>query len=306
MLTGSDQAAVTVSALLDNARRLGLLPMYRTGTIYADAVADGRAMTILDNDIAPVPAFNYAGPLATGQRVITITIPPHGLYIIGAVTPSSLPVVETFTVTGTSTYTKASGLIYALVEVQAAGGAGGGAGATGVGQWSMADGGGGGEYARGIFLAGSIGATETVTVGQGGIAASGASGAAGTGSSFGSLITTLGGGGGTTRTATNTSNFTSNTQTRTGGSGGTGGTFRVAGSPGGMGVGIGSTTAGVRGGDGGQSFLGGGRVESLNVAGAAGRLYGGGGAGAANSASLSAVAGGAGGDGIVIVTSYFA
>lgn len=306
MLTGSDQASVTVGALLDNAKRLGLLPAYKTGTIFADATTDGRAMVTLDNDTAPVPAFNYAGPLASGHRVITIAIPPHGLYIIGAIAPSALPVVETFAVTGTATYTKPSGLIYVDVEVQAGGGAGGGATATGVGQWSTSDGGGGGEYARGIFLAGSLGATETVTIGQGGIAASGASGTAGGGSSFGSLITTIAGGGGTTRAATNTANFTSNTQTRSGGAGGTGGTYRVAGSPGGMGIGIGSATTGVRAGDGGQSFLAGGRVESLNIVGGAGRLYGGGGAGAATSASQSAVAGGAGGDGIVIVTSYFA
>lgn len=306
MLTGSDQASVTIGALLDNARRLGLLPVYRTGSVFADATADGRAMVTLDNDTQPVPAFNYGGTLATAQRVITISIPPHGLYIVGAVNVSGLPLVQQFTVTGTARFTKPAGLIYALIEVQAAGGAGGGANATGISQWSFGDGGGGGEYARGIFLPNQISDSgETVTVGQGGIAGSGG-GASGTNSSFGSLITCVAGGGGSVRTATGTLNYSANTQTRSGGGGGTGGTFRVAGSPGGMGIGITSTAQGVRGGDGGQSFMAGGRVENLNGAGNVGRSYGGGGSGAANSASQAAVNGGSGADGIVIVTSYFA
>lgn len=306
MLTGADQATVTVGALLDNAKRLGLMPGYRTGTAFAEATADGRAMVTLDGDTAPVPAFNYGGTLAPRQRVITISIPPHGLYIIGAVNVSPLPLIEQFTVTGTARFTKTAGMIYALVEVQAAGGSGGGAGATGVSQWSFGDGGGGGEYARGIFLASQISDSgEIVTVGQGGIASTG-NGAAGTNSSFGSLITCVAGNGGSVRTATGTLNYSANTQTRSGGGGGTGGTFRVAGSPGGMGIGITSTAQGVRAGDGGQSFMAGGRVESLNLAGTVGRPYGGGGSGSANSASQAAAAGGPGADGIVIVTSYFA
>lgn len=305
MLTPADAASTTISALLDNGRRLGLFPIYRTGTVFADAETPGRAMVTLDNDIAPVPAFNYAGPLAASQRVITIMIPPHGLYILGAVNASPIPTVETFTVTGTATYTKTSGLVYARVQVQAGGGAGGGANATAAGQWSFGDGGGGGEYAEGLFLASQIGSTETVTVGRGGLGSTGA-GTVGLNSSFGSLITCVGGGLGSVRPASSTANFSQNTATRNGGSGGAGGTTRVAGNPGGLGFAINSAGTGVRAGDGGSSFLAGGYVESLNGAGSPGRTYGGGGPGVANSASMSAVAAMAGGNGIVIVTSYFA
>lgn len=304
-LSSGDNAESTIRALRDQAARLGFMPDYRTGSAFSAATVDGRVMVLMDGDEQPVPAFNYAGPLATGQRLITVRIAPHGLYVFGAISTAFVPLVEQFTVTGTSRFTKTAGMLYAIVEVQAAGGAGGGAGATGVSQWSFGDGGGGGEYARGILLASQISdAGEIVTVGQGGIAGTG-NGAAGTSSSFGSLITCVAGGGGSVRTATGTLNYSANTQTRNGGGGGTGGTTRIAGSPGGMGIGITSTPQGVRAGDGGQSFLAGGRVESLSLPGTVGRPYGGGGSGAANSASLPAVAGGAGADGIVIVTSYF-
>lgn len=306
LLSNADNAEAVVGALLAQAKRFGLTTNFRTATVLAPSNTDGRVMVTLDNDTIPVPVFNYAGPLATGQRVVVVPVAPHGLFAIGAINASSLPLAETFTVTGTARFTKTAGLIYARIQVQAAGGSGGGAGVTAAGQWAFGDGGGGGEYAEGIFLASQISdAGEIVTVGQGGIGSTGA-GTSGSNSSFGTLVTCVGGNGGSVRTATNTLNYSSNTQTRNGGSGGTGGTIRVAGSPGGMGIGITSVAQGVRAGDGGQSFLAGGFVESLNLAGSPGRLYGGGGPGVANSAGQAAIAAMAGGNGIVIVTSYFA
>lgn len=311
MLTQADAANVTIVALLDNARRLGLLPVYRTGTVFADATAPGRAMVTLDNDIAPTPCFNYAGLMGAGQRALVLFVEPHGAYVIGAFSAAAQPDVQTIDTTGvdplTNTWTKPTGMVYATVEVQAGGGGGGGAAITAAGQWAFGDGGGGGEYAKGTFLASQLGATELATVGTGGTAVAATAGGTGGTSSFGALMTAIGGGGGAIRGAGNTLNFSSNTQARIGGTGGIGGDLHIPGSPGSYGFAINSNATGVRAGDGGSSFLAGGQIENLNAAGHPGQLYGGGGGGVANStAQGTARAGGIGGQGIVIVTSYFA
>lgn len=214
------------------------------------------------------------------------------------------PDEQLFTLSGT--WTKPTGARVCYVEVQAGGGSGGGANITTAGQWSFGDGGGGGEWAGGWFDANVLAATVAVTVGVGGVGASGAQGTGGGTSSFGAHITALGGGAGNIRAATNAAQYSPNTVSRAGGSGGTGGTLRIAGSPGGMGIGIASATSGVRGGDGGASHMGAGRIEVLNGAGNAGRNYGGGGSAAANSASQGAArTGGDGAPGAVRITTFF-
>lgn len=79
----ADNATYAVEELLRQAKRLGLVPVYRTGTVYSDATTSGRAMVLIDNDTAPTPCFNYAGRLMSGTRVLVMYVKPHGFYVIG-------------------------------------------------------------------------------------------------------------------------------------------------------------------------------------------------------------------------------
>lgn len=191
------------------------------------------------------------------------------------------PTVETFTSSGT--WTKDSGLVYVVVEVQAAGGGGGGGPVNDSGA-----GGGGGGYSRKLIAAASLGATETVTIGAGGAAGTAAgddAGSTGGSSSFGSLSTATGGAGG------------GSTDDDPGAGGiGSSGDINITGGGGQIGSGSGSRFAGC----GGSSHLGGGGSGNRASAGDVGGVYGGGGGGGSNDTD-----GGAGGAGIVIVTEYY-
>lgn len=189
--------------------------------------------------------------------------------------------VQSFTASGT--WTKPAGLVYAIVEVQGAGGDGAAGSSTGGG------GGGSGGYTKGLFVAAELGATETVTVGTAGI---------GSGSTtFGSLLT--GGNGGDASTVT-------------GGTAGSasGGFLNIAGQAGQSVNGGGAYNGG---GDGGSSIWGlrggGGRwyqsgTGCNNGQGAGGYGAGGGGGGTANDGSPGCSAGG-GSAGIIIVHEYY-
>lgn len=206
-------------------------------------------------------------------------------------------------ITATGTYTKPWDLLSADVEVQAGGGGGGGADVSAGGNFSAASGGGGGGYARKILDAGTIGATETATVGAGGTAGTNSGGTGGTGgtTSFGSHVSATGGVGG---------GGALDTSVTLGGAGGvgSGGDFNLEGADGANGYSF--ADAGNKiGGNGGSSHLGGGgrgagAIGDTDSAGASGNVYGGGGGGAVSDTTTGA-AGGTGGAGIIIVTEYY-
>lgn len=218
--------------------------------------------------------------------------------------------IQVFTTTGANTYTPTTGMKYCIVEVQGAGGGGGGMKINGVGQ-AAGGGGGAGAYARGVFSAATVGASQTVTIGTGGTAGSGATGATGgTGgtSSFGSLISCTGGVGGGGQ----------NGDTTAGGkAGGAGGTS--------SGSGVSFSTTGAQGypslwnnsasgifvtsGKGADSLLGKGGDYNLATAGSGNNAggngtNGGGGGGAQGSGNPGNANGGTGGNGICIVTEF--
>lgn len=192
--------------------------------------------------------------------------------------------------TASGTWTKPSGVnanSIVIVEAWAGGGGGGGAGAGSNGPGS----GGGGAYLRKEFLASSLPATVSVTVGLGGTAGdtTGTSGGVGGNSLFGSYLTVYGGGGGAGSAAgTNVA------------SGGGGGSL----SAGGTGSGA---TAGVGGGPLGSSITNNSGFGGAYGAGAASSgydsAYGGGGGGAVNGGK--SVYGGGGGGRLVAGTSVF-
>lgn len=213
--------------------------------------------------------------------------------------------------TGSTTWTKPAGLSAIDVEVVGGGGAGGGAPTNAASNSSFGGGGGGGGYARKVFSAASLiaDASLTVTVGGGGSGVSGATGNTGSTSSVsGTGITTIqatGGAGGTASPSGTT------TLTRAGGAGGTGsgGEVNASGGVGEIGLRM-SATAGICGGAGGDSRLGGGGTAQTGTAGAnngdAGSIYGGGGGGASSINGSAAATGGSGANGVVIITEYYA
>lgn len=218
--------------------------------------------------------------------------------------------VDVQVLTASGTWTKPAGAIITIAEVQGAGGGSGGLTATATaGCGCGSGGGGGGEYARGTFKSATLGATETVTVGVGGLAGAtgGGNGGVGGTSSFGAWITAVGGNGGfgSGASGANASLYASNGGN--GGSGGTGGDVRVQGSDGGCGIVILGYVPKEN--NGGRSFLGGEQRPATNYQGTSGgtvgKLYGGGAAGGsysnfAGSASIGSV----GAAGVVIVTTY--
>lgn len=188
---------------------------------------------------------------------------------------------------GTSVWSKPTGLKYVTVELVGGGGGGGAANsATGAG----GGGGGAGGYSKKLIQASSLSSSEYYIVGAGG-----ASGTTGRITGFGSHLYATGGTG------------VSGTNTATGGAGGSGfnGDVNLVGAAG-KNWGGDDTNTGT-GGAGGDTILGyGGRGRSSNEAtnGVDGSNYGGGGGGTADTDS-SAKTGGAGAKGIIILTEYY-
>lgn len=205
-------------------------------------------------------------------------------------------VFQTFTSSGT--YTPTANMVYCIVELVASGGGGGGA--AGVAAQSAGGGGGGaGGYAKKIFDATTIGASQVVTIGASGAggAAGANNGANGAATSLGALLSGAGGGGG------NGCPSSATTTSASAGAGGAGasGTLNITGGPGTVGLGLGATIVGFGGAGGSTPFALGGVASILASDGAAGS-FGSGGAGAA--AGATDHAGGNGGTGYMIITEF--
>ncbi len=195
--------------------------------------------------------------------------------------------VQVFTASGT--YTPSPGVLFIEVECLGGGGSGGSTPNGGTGS-----GGSGGGYAKGIYTPAQIGASQTITIGQGGVAPPAGSQSATNGgdTSFGTLLIAAGGIGGA--------------QQFPGSQGvvGTGGYINAVGNSAGSGQAIGGQN--WFGGFGGGSLYGGGgsanvaynnSVPGLNAVG-----YGAGGSGAANWTSGNV--GGSGTAGLCIIKEY--
>lgn len=215
---------------------------------------------------------------------------------------TSYKYVSTIYYDGNGTFTKADypGIRAVRVRCVGGGGGGGGAKAAASSQHASGGGGGGGGYAESFLLASALGASETVTVGLGGVGVSAQSGTTGGESSFGSLCSAWGGDPGSVGNSVATAAI---------GQGGWGGTLGIGdlgadgdtGSPG-----VGYASIGI-GGNGGGSQLGGSPKADFDATAAAslgGRdafSYGAGACGAASNAGGAANIGGDGYHGVVIV-----
>ncbi len=217
--------------------------------------------------------------------------PAHDLNAIHTV------VLQTFTSSGT--YTPTTGMKYCLITAVGAGGAGGGA-ITNVGQFNIGAGGGGGGKSQSVIQAGTIGASQTVTVASAPSGGTG-NGTAGGDSSLGSLVIGKGGAGGITGVSSATLDIVN------GAVGGVTGTGNIgwAGNAGGAGFSV--TTTFAMSGFGGAGPDGGGARSTIAFSGsnngAAGSNYGAGGGGAVGQGAVSPT-GGAGAQGVVYILEF--
>jgi hypothetical protein len=207
--------------------------------------------------------------------------------------------VQVFSANGT--YTPTAGMLNVIFEVQGGGGAGGGLTTPGAGNISLGAPGGCGSYAKGRFTAAQIGASQVVTVGAAGVAASNTAGTNGGTSSVGALITAPGGVGGSLL----------NNQAP----GASNGNGSIAGTPTGANIAqsigtcpnlsISSSATAAQAGAGAPSIFGnGGTPPILNGGGVPAQNYGAGGSGVVAGSGGTAQAGGAGKAGIIIAMEY--
>lgn len=291
-------------------------PAYSTATYPSTATAAGTILradgtnweattatypnTTTSQQILYSSANNVVGELATANSAIAATNSSGTL----AMRAFSV-VTQVFTSDGT--YTPTDGMLYCIIECIGSGGGGGGSSTTSSSQGSAAGGGGGGGYARKTVSAATIGASQSVTVGNGGAAGAAGAGNGGTGGtvSVGSIVSATGGSGGQGVVAAPTPNGS------LGGSGGVGvsGDFNSNGGNGAVGISTGGATTNFSmGGQGGNSVFGGGAPSRIllsgQIAGADGKVYGGGGSGGLCGVSGTQSAGGVGGKGIVIINEY--
>jgi hypothetical protein len=272
------------------------LPVFSTGGALAELGPLTNGQLLIGNT-----GNNPSAATLTQGTAMTIT---NAAGSITVATPAITQVViQTFTSGGT--YTPTTGMKYCVIEIIGGGGAGGGAAVTGASTVSVGAGGGAGEYARGVFSAATIGASQTVTIGTAGSGSSGAAGGDGGDSSVGAVITAKGGKGGNIGGTAGNSNCNGGL----GGTGGSGGSFRAPGEVGETGYANFSTgVVELTAGQGGSSQYGSGGTVDVTAAanqGSAALGYGSGGGGSSNYINQGAtLAGGNGTAGIVIITEY--
>jgi hypothetical protein len=81
-------STVSVQALLENAKRLGLIWSLRPGTVQLQI--DDAVQVILDGDVDPIGAISLIGFPVFGARVMAMLVPPGGVFIIGNIGVGSL------------------------------------------------------------------------------------------------------------------------------------------------------------------------------------------------------------------------
>jgi hypothetical protein len=230
------------------------------------------------------PAFTGTPTAPTAAPGTNTTQLATTAFVTAAI-PSRLKTVKVQVFTGSGTYTPSAGMAYCLVHL--CGGGGGGAPTSNFG-----GGGSAGSYSFGVFTAGNIGSSQTVTIGAGG-----AAGSSGGTSSLGSLMTAPGGNPGTN--SPGGSGGTPRCYTGQGGpsgSAGSGGNVNVGGMPGYSGI-AGEAQTAPCGGAGGSSMFGAGGIGGNGGSGSnGGYAAGGGGGGGAN--------GGTGGNGICLIIEF--
>lgn len=260
-----------------------------TGTVTVISSGGSTIATLTANTYSTITCILTSGTTAASWN---------------ATNPSSIFTINVQTFTSNGTYTPTAGMKYCKIEMVGGGGAGGGTSTAAAGTGAGAGGGGSGAYNFNFFTAATIGASQTVTIGAGGVGATGAVGGNGGATSVGSLLTAPGGAGGSARAAQ------ASVVIAIGGNGGVagiGGINNFIGQTGGLGI---NSAINAGSGFGGSSFFAGGGAPIGVAAGFSAGNFAQANSGAGGSGSAiygvtgSNVAGGNGGAGIVIITEY--
>ncbi len=272
--------------------------MYNNGVGFQITSQIGKVGGVLTGTL-PNPGLNATGVTPGTYTGTTLTVGTDGR--LTAASSVSYGLLNVFTFTASGTYTRTAGTTSVVFEVQGGGGAGGGAGGAAAGGVSIGAPGTAGAYAKGIYAAASVGASQAIVVGVGGSGFSGSPGSNGTASIVGTLINAPGGVGGGV--------FNSATVPTANGNGSlspapTGGNIfssrGTAGSPS-----LALTLAVAVGGQGGASVFGPGTATNqINQSGVGATNRGTGGGGCVLNTGGGNAAGGAGAPGIVIVWEF--
>jgi hypothetical protein len=93
-----DITTAQVQAIIENARRLGLIWTLRPAT-----VGTVDPLTVVDDADTvgkiKLGAVSLIGPLNSGARVMTLVVPPGGLFVIGALAPPGSPAIDVYAFT---------------------------------------------------------------------------------------------------------------------------------------------------------------------------------------------------------------
>ena len=279
-----------------------------TGAVTTNSTFDGRNVSVdgskLDGIAADATADQSAAQILTAIKTVDGTGSGLDADLLDGLHASELGgggyKMTVFTSSGT--YTKAANVKHIKVTVTGGGGGGGGG-------YNGAGGAGGGTSIE-YFAAGSVGATESCTIGAGGVKGyfyafnNNTNGLSGGTSSFASYCSATGGAGGATYRWYQGNAFTGAT-----GGVSSGGTLNIHGGSGGVMPPKPAAETGTNGrktsGQGGSSFWGGGAAAQANntysnTAGVDGTTFGTGGAGACLVAH-----GGTGASGIIMIEEFF-
>jgi hypothetical protein len=206
-----------------------------------------------------------------------------------------------FTTTGATTFVPLSNTTTVIGESQGGGGAGGGAGGAGASTVSMGAPGSSGSYGKSLWTIGTFGASQTITVGAGGVAVSNGTGGNGGSSSIGALLTTPGGTGGGPLNAQTPPSANGNGSFSTAATGAN--LISIRGTAAQVTLGL-SLTAGIAGTGGASPYGPGAPGPAINTSGIAAVNYGTGGSGIVANQTGGSGPGGNGFAGIVIITEY--
>jgi hypothetical protein len=248
------------------------IPSQKAVKAYVDSGGNVNASTTTKGIVEIATQAEVNAGTQVGETGATLVVSPE--LIKGA----QVPIVRTYlNAASPATWSKPTGLRYVVVEVQAAGGDGGAA-TNNSGAWG--GGGGGGGYSKKLITVGSLGSSETVTIG-----------AVGANSSFGAHATANFGVSGTNDSPSSVA------------AGGTasGGDINI---PGQASFPISGSSQWSGGGGSAVLGLGAAPQTANNTVGIAGTGYGSGASGGTASTSTN-FAGGTGGPAIVIVTEYY-
>lgn len=79
----SDLFATGAAAVIENAQRSGLTWRLVPGTVVSTSGNVTSISVVVDGDLEPINTQSLMGPIPVGSRVMVLSVPPQGNYIVG-------------------------------------------------------------------------------------------------------------------------------------------------------------------------------------------------------------------------------